>query len=46
MTLAESLGEHAVMEFVSVVGVYVLSAMAFETWCLPPAPDSAPLSTP
>jgi 4-carboxymuconolactone decarboxylase len=41
--LAESLGEHAAMEFVFVVGVYVLSAMAFETWGLPPAPGSAPL---
>ncbi len=41
--LSESLGEHAAMEFVFVVGVYVLSAMAFETWRLPPVPDAAPL---
>jgi 4-carboxymuconolactone decarboxylase len=31
------------VEFVFVVGVYVLSAMAFETWCLPTALGSAPL---
>ncbi len=41
--LAESLGEHAAMEFIFVVGVYVLTAMAFGTWGLPPAPDTAPL---
>ncbi len=41
--LAESLGERAAMEFVFVVGVYVMSAMAFETWRLPPAPGSPPL---
>lgn len=29
--LAEALGEHAAMEFIFVVGVYALSAMAFET---------------
>ncbi|OBH40585.1 carboxymuconolactone decarboxylase family protein [Mycobacterium mantenii] len=44
--LSEALGEHAAMEFIFVVGVYVLSAMAFETWRLPPAPDTAPLPTP
>ncbi|OCB28835.1 carboxymuconolactone decarboxylase [Mycobacterium malmoense] len=44
--LAESLGEHAAMEFIFVVGVYVLSAMAFETWRLPPAPGTAPLPSP
>lgn len=41
--LTGTLGEHAAMEFVFVVGVYVLSAMAFETWRLPPVPGSAPL---
>jgi 4-carboxymuconolactone decarboxylase len=41
--LAESLGEHAAMEFIFVVGVYTLSAMAFETWGLPAAPGTAPL---
>jgi alkylhydroperoxidase family enzyme len=41
--LVEALGEHAAMEFIFVVGVYVLSAMAFETWGLPPAPGAAPL---
>ncbi|MGB8391207.1 carboxymuconolactone decarboxylase family protein [Mycobacterium sp.] len=44
--LAESLGEHAAMEFIFVVGVYVLTAMAFGTWGLSPAPDSPPLPTP
>jgi 4-carboxymuconolactone decarboxylase len=44
--LVDSLGEHAAMEFIFVVGVYVLSAMAFGTWGLPPAPDSPPLPTP
>jgi 4-carboxymuconolactone decarboxylase len=39
-------GERAAMEFVFVVGVYALSAIAFETWGLPPAPGSAPLPTP
>jgi len=41
--LVESVGEHAAMEFIFVVGVYVLSAMAFETWGLPSAPGTAPL---
>lgn len=41
--LTETLGEHAAMEFIFVVGVYVLSAMAFETWRLPPVPGTAPL---
>ncbi len=41
--LADALGERAAMEFVFVVGVYVMSAMAFETWRLPPAPGSPPL---
>ena len=41
--LSEALGERPAMEVVFVVGVYVMSAMAFETWGLPPAPDSAPL---
>ena len=41
--LVESLGEHAAMEFIFVVGVYALSAMAFETWGLPPVPGAAPL---
>jgi 4-carboxymuconolactone decarboxylase len=44
--LAESLGEHAAMEFVFVVGVYVLTGMAFGTWGLPQAPDTAPLPSP
>ncbi len=44
--LAESLGEHAAMEFIFVVGVYVLTAMAFGTWGLPPAPDTALLPSP
>lgn len=39
----QALGERAAMEFIFVVGVYVLSAMAFETWRLPPAPGSAAL---
>lgn len=41
--LVESLGEHAAMEFIFVVGVYALSAMAFETWGLPPVPGAAPM---
>jgi alkylhydroperoxidase family enzyme len=44
--LAESLGEHAAMEFIFVVGVYVLSAMVFETWGLPSVPGTMPLPTP
>ena len=44
--LVEALGEHAAMEFIFVVGVYALSAMAFETWRLPPAPGTAPLPIP
>ncbi len=44
--LVEALGEHAAMEFIFVVGVYALSAMAFETWRLPPAPGTAPLPSP
>lgn len=41
--LTEVLGEHAAIEFIFVVGAYVLSAMAFETWRLPPVPGTAPL---
>lgn len=44
--LSEALGERPAIEFIFIVGVYVLSAMAFETWGLPPAPGSAPLPTP
>ncbi len=44
--LAEALGERAAMEFIFIVGVYVLSAMAFETWGLPAAPGTAPLPGP
>jgi hypothetical protein len=50
--LAESLGGRAAMEFVFAVRVYVLSAMAFETWGLAPAraarglPTDPPLRVP
>ncbi|KLO46688.1 carboxymuconolactone decarboxylase [Mycobacterium nebraskense] len=44
--LTKTLGERPAMEFIFIVGVYVLSAMAFETWRLPPAAGTAPLPSP
>lgn len=41
--LVAGLGERQAMELVFVVGTYVMSAMAFETWRLPAAPGAAPL---
>jgi 4-carboxymuconolactone decarboxylase len=41
--LVNSVGEKQAMELIFVVGTYVLLAMAFRTWRLPPAAGTVPL---